>query len=83
MGLHEMMNNYEIPKVSFLTQKFPDFWATWPGFHAGDNKWLKPNPLELSAQIVSDITWETKVTVIERELKKLGISIYNDVQILK
>lgn len=82
MGLHVMSNNYKIPKVSFLIQEFPDLWATWPGFYAGDNKWIKPDPVELSSQIdVSDITWETRVTVIERELKKLGIEVYNDVQI--
>lgn len=83
LGLHSMKNNYTIKKVSFLFQEFPDLWKSWPGFYAGDKKWLKPDPSEFKDKIdVSDITFETRINVIERELKKIGITIYGDVQII-
>ena len=53
----------------------------WPGFHTGDLNWTKPDPFELKEKInISDITWVNRKEVLERELNKLGITIYAEKQ---
>jgi hypothetical protein len=53
----------------------------WPGFYAGQDQWVKPDPNELREKIdITDLIWENKSDVIERELKKIGISIYDEIQ---
>jgi hypothetical protein len=55
----------------------------WPGFHLGNNKHLIPDPLELSKKIdISDITSENCSDVMLRELKKINIFPFEDIQIL-
>jgi len=54
----------------------------WPGFYIGDNSWIKLDPFELKTYIdINDINWDNKSIVLNRELEKIGIFLYDEIQI--
>lgn len=54
----------------------------WPGFYEGNDRWLIPNPFQLKENIdIQDITWENGCIVLNRELEKNDIYIYDGFQI--
>ena len=68
-------------KLPALFLKEPKLDDSWPGFYCGENRWVKPNPFELKQKIdISDISWDNKHDVLNRELGKLGIFLYQKVQ---
>lgn len=72
----------KVKEVPFIHQRLAVYEKNWPGFYAGDNKWIKPDPFELKKNIdISDITWDTQRKVLKRELLKLGINVFKDIQI--
>jgi hypothetical protein len=78
---HDMYRNF---KAFILphTNKWTDKWTEqWPGFYRGNNQWRIPTLDEMKNFDTSDITWENKAQVIKRELAKLSISIFSDIQI--
>jgi hypothetical protein len=52
----------------------------WPGFYRGNGVWIKPDTRSIAAD-VSDITWENCKSVVVRELKRLGIDLFAEIQI--
>lgn len=84
IGTHCVVNKYDpVLPVRHLTEGklFDD---VWPGFHVGNDKYLKPDPFDLKLKIsIQDITWDNKETVLLRELNKLGIHPYDSVQMIQ
>lgn len=59
----------------------PALRSEWPGFHIGNNKWVTPDPFKIKNMIdISDIL-ENSNKVMIRELEKIGIHIFDDIQI--
>jgi hypothetical protein len=68
--------------LGVLVDEFPEMSDKWPGFHVGGLKWLNPDLLLLKNKInISDIGWDNKCEVLERELIKLGIDVCGEQQI--
>lgn len=82
-GVHRLTYLYNQPKLPFLVNKQASTSNDdWPGFHLGNLQWIKLDPFDLKKRImIADITWDNREAVLQRELQKLGINIYNDVQV--
>lgn len=53
----------------------------WPGFHTGSETFITPAISQLSSQVnINDITWGNKETVLMRELEKINIRLYDQIQ---
>lgn len=64
-------------KPMFLIE--PELSDPWPGFYAGEDKWIMP-AISKDQIDISDINWDNKDAVINRELEKNGIYLYEDIQ---
>ena len=73
----QKMWKYTLPPSCIIYDRYNEM-KKWPGFHIGNKKWIIPDFKEKFD--VSDITWENRSQVIERELIKLGIDIFSDIQ---
>jgi hypothetical protein len=82
-GIHRL-TNHSIPKLPFLIHERSSINNNhWPGFHLGNLQWRKFDPFHLKKSIcIKDIKWDNSEDILQRELDKLGINIYNDVQVL-
>lgn len=80
-GIHCITQKYK-PELPMRHRKESSmFDDIWPGFHQGDDKYVKPDPFILKAKIqIQDITWENKELVLIRELNKLKIYPHSAVQ---
>ncbi len=79
MGMFSLLNEkkYQI-QIPFINIERDPF-AKWPGFYCGNQKWKIP--VFKKEQIdVSDITRKNGAQVVERELEKLGIHIFSEIQ---
>jgi hypothetical protein len=84
-GIYRLMHHdHKAKKLPFLIQQQSKYNDKWPGFHLGDLKWIMIDPILLRDKIdISDIKWDDSREVLERELKKVGISLYEEIQFHK
>lgn len=81
-GIYRLMHHdHKAKKLPLLIQQQSRYDDKWPGFHLGGLKWTKIDPVSLRNNIdISDITWDDSREILERELCKVGIRIYEEVQ---
>lgn len=84
IGTHCIVSKYDPVLPVRHLNKGDMFNDVWPGFHIGNDQYVKPDPFELKSKIcISDITWENKHIVLIRELNKLGIFPYSLIQLVQ
>jgi len=80
-GIYVVISKSEakFPVRIFQNNKFD---SDWPGFYVGNNKHIRLDPFKLKSKInISDINWDNRDKIISRELQKLGICPFEDVQV--